>query len=88
MTKAANTAGTLMNRKNWSTESIVVPPKTKRPGTCALLHPLRDVLIGCQEPIGNRGPTYREERQNRNHDAALIGSTPGQALAGFTAVGG
>lgn len=26
--KAANTAGTLMKRKNWSTESIAVSPKT------------------------------------------------------------
>ena len=67
MTKAANTAGTLMNRKNWSTESIVVSPKTNRPCACALLHPLRDVLIGCQKPIGNGGPADREERQNRNY---------------------
>lgn len=28
--KAANTAGTLMNRRNWSIESIAVCPKTKR----------------------------------------------------------
>ena len=65
--KAAITAGTLMNRKNWSTESIVVSPKTMHPRSCALLHPLRDVLIGCEQPIGNGGPTHREERQNRNH---------------------
>ena len=68
MTKAANTAGTLMNRKNWSTESIVVSPKDKSTlAPCALLHPLRDVLIGCQKPIGNGGSADREERQNRNH---------------------
>ncbi|MGY4597066.1 hypothetical protein ACVWXL_004812 [Bradyrhizobium sp. GM22.5] len=27
--KAANTAGTLMKRRNWSIESIAVSPKTK-----------------------------------------------------------
>lgn len=64
--KVAITAGTLMNRKNWSTERIVVPPNTKRPAR-ALLHPLRDVLIGRQKPIGNGGPAHREERQNGNH---------------------
>ena len=32
MTNAASTAGTLMNRKNWSTESIAVaPPKDNAP---------------------------------------------------------
>ena len=64
---AAITAGILMKRKNWSTESIVVSPKTKLLRPCALLHPLRDGLLGCQKPIGNGGPTHREERQNRNH---------------------
>lgn len=87
MTNAASTAGTLMNRKNWSTESIVVSPKTKAPSPAALLHPLGDVLVGWQRSIGNRGSTHGEARQNRNHDAASIGSTPGQTLAGFTAAG-
>ena len=64
--KAAITAGTLMNRKNWSIESIVVSPKTSAFAR-ALLHPLRDVLLGSQKPIGNGGPAHREERQNRNH---------------------
>ncbi len=50
--KAARTAGTLMNRRNWSTESIVVSPKDKKaPSPAALFHPLRDVLIGCQKLI-------------------------------------
>ena len=49
--KAAITAGTLMNRKNWSIESIAVSPKTKCPRAYALLHPSRDVLIGRQKPI-------------------------------------
>ena len=40
MTKAANTAGTLMNRKNWSTESIVVSPKTKAPSRVRATPPL------------------------------------------------
>ena len=64
---AAITAGALMNRRNWSIESIVVSPKDNAPRSCALLHPLRDGLIGCEQPIGNGGPTHREERQNRNH---------------------
>ena len=71
MMKAANTAGTLMKRKNWSTESIVVSPKTtaktKAPSLAALLHPLRNVLIGRQKLIGNSGPADREQRQKRNH---------------------
>ncbi len=67
MMKTANTAGTLTNRRNWSTESIVVSPKDKAPSPVALLHPLRDVLVGGQKPIGNGGPTHGEKRQNGNH---------------------
>lgn len=68
MMKTANKAGTLMKRRNWSTESIAVFPqrqttkKTNHKPTspAALLRPLRDVLIGRQKLIGNGGPTHRE----------------------------
>src|SRR6186713_2737447 len=94
MMKAANTAGTLMNRRNWSTESIAVSPKTncndKAPSPATLLHPLRDVLIGRQKLIGNGGPAHREERQNRNHGQKFHGRKVGpdcgqkcQSLARF-----
>jgi len=77
MMKAANTAGTLMKRKNWSTESIVVSPKTKAPVPAALLHPVRDVLIGRQKQIGNGGPADREQRQKRNHAQKFHGRKVG-----------
>jgi hypothetical protein len=67
MMKAANTAGTLMKRRNWSIESIAVSPKTKTYTPAALFHPVRDVLIGRQKLIGNGGSTHREQRQDRNH---------------------
>ncbi len=67
MMKAANTAGTLMNRKNWSIESICPPKDKNRPPPVALFRPLRDVLLRRQNPIGNGGSTDREQRQNRNH---------------------
>lgn len=80
--KAANTAGTLMNRRNWSIESIAVVPQDKAPSPAALLHPVRDVLIGCQKLIGNGRPTHREQRQNRDHGqkfhAAKVGPDCGQ----------
>jgi hypothetical protein len=79
MMKAANTAGTLMNRKNWSTESIAIPPrypaKDEATSPAALLHPLRDVLIGGHEPIGNGGTAHREQRQNRNHGQKFHGKS-------------
>lgn len=65
--KAANTAGTLMKRRNWSIESIAVSPKTKTYTPAALFYPVRDVLIGRQKLIGNGGSTHREQRQDRNH---------------------
>lgn len=72
--KAANTAGTLMKRRNWSIESIaVVPPKRQSAPPAALLHPLRDVLIGRQKLIGNGRSTHREQRQNRDHGQKFHG---------------
>lgn len=48
--KAANTAGTLMKRRNWSIESIAVSPR-QNDTPAALFHPVRDVLIGRQKLI-------------------------------------
>lgn len=39
--KAANTAGTLMNRRNWSIDSIRHPPSDKNASPAALLHRVR-----------------------------------------------
>lgn len=54
---AANTAGTLISLRNWSTESIaVIPQRQSGFASRALLHPLRDLLIGREKLVGNGGP--------------------------------
>ena len=66
--KAAITAGTLMNRRNWSNESIAVTPPWRRGASPeALFRRCRDVLLGGQKLVRNGGPAHREQRQNRDH---------------------
>ena len=61
---AAITAGTLMNRKNWSIESIAVVPKVLQRRTS--VRRLHRPLIACEKlvDLGRRG--NREQRENRN----------------------
>jgi hypothetical protein len=65
--KAATTAGTLINLRNWSTESIVFAPKNavaNRPGS---IRRLRGLQIAGQNLIRVSRPGNREQRKNRNN---------------------
>lgn len=66
MMKAANTAGTLINLKNWSKESIAIIPQDNV-ADLALVHDLRGPLIADEKLVGNGCSAHREQRQNRNN---------------------
>lgn len=78
--KAAITAGTLMNRRNWSIESMKVVPQGA--SGASSVRPLRRALIVREKLVGIGRPGHREQRKNRDegqrfHDAS-VGSDCGQ----------
>jgi hypothetical protein len=71
---AAITAGTLMNRRNWSIESMKCRPQGASGANS--VRPLRRALIGHEKLIGIGRPGNREQRKNRDegqrfHDASV-----------------
>ena len=85
---ATTTAGTVIKRRNWSTDSIAsVPPKSPQDTRAdfpklALVHPLRRLLIAGHELVGVSRPGNREQRQQCDNGQGLhdptVGSDCGQ----------